>query len=144
MIRLDVALVAEPRHAGLQQLRAGGTMRFMAVHAIFHHRRMLKQERATSFRMALVAGLVDRAFDQQLGIGSSMRVMAIRTGDLSFSKRHVRRALHLSASLEMALKADLHLRFLDELTIPRQRLRKTEGRSVRLHDLVTRDAGQAS
>jgi len=141
MSRLDVALLAEPGRAGLQQLRASGTMRVMAVHAIFHYRRMLPQERATSFRMTLVTVLVDRAFDQQLGIGSSMRVMAIGASDLSFSKWHVRRALNLSAAQLMALKADLHSRLLDELTIPRQRLVKTEGRNVRLHDLMTRDAG---
>jgi hypothetical protein len=32
---------------------------------------------------------------------------------------------------------------LDELAIPRQRLIKAERRNVRLHDLVTRDAGHA-
>jgi|SRR3990167_2344019 len=75
-----------------------------------------------------------------------MRVMAIGASDLSLSKRHVSRALHLSAALHVALKADLHLGLLDELMIPRQRLVKTEGRNrnIRLHDLVTRDAGQAS
>ena len=74
-----------------------------------------------------------------------MRVMAIGASDLSLSKRHVSRALHLSAALHVALKADLHLGLLDELMIPRQRLVKTEGRNrnIRLHDLVTRDAGQA-
>jgi hypothetical protein len=144
MLRLDVALLAESGRAGLQQLRTGGTMRFMAVHAIFHHRGMLPQERAAPLRMALVTGLINCARNEQAGIGSSMRVMAIGAGDLSFPKRHVRRALHLSAAQLVALKADLHPRLLDELTIPRQRLIKTEGRNIRLHDLVTRDAGQAA
>ena len=94
-----VALLAEPGLAGLQHLRAGGTMRIMAVGAILHHRRMLPQERTAPLRMTLVAGLVGRAFDQQLGIGSSMRVMAICASDLSFSKRHVSRAINLSAAL---------------------------------------------
>ena len=95
----DVALLAEPGHADLQQLRACGTMRVMAVGAIFHHRRMLPQEGPAPFRMTLVAGLVDRAFDQQLGIGSSVRIMAIGASDLPFPERHVSRALHLSAAL---------------------------------------------
>ena len=144
MSRLDVALVAEPGHAGLQQLRAGGTMGFMAVRAILHDGRMLPQERAASFRVTLVTGLVDRAGLEQAGIGSSMRVMAIGASDLSFSKWHVRRALNLSAAQLMALKANLHSGLLYELTIPRQRLFKAEGRNIRLHDLVTGDAGQAS
>ena len=43
----------------------------------------------------------------------------------------------------MALKANLHFRLLDELTIPGQRLIKTERSNVRLHHLVTGNAGQA-
>jgi hypothetical protein len=74
-------------------------MRVMAGGAIFHHRRMLIEERAAPFGMTLVAGLVDRALDQQLGIGGSVRVMAIRTGNLSFPKRHVSRAINLRAAL---------------------------------------------
>ena len=85
MSRLDVALLTQPGCAGLQQLRAAGAMGFMAGRAIFHHRRMLKQERAPPFRMTLVTGLVDRAFDQQLGVCSSMRVMATCAGHLPFS-----------------------------------------------------------
>ena len=61
---LVVALLAEPGHTDLQQLRPGGTVRFMAIHAIFLDRRMFPQERPAPFRMALVAGLVDRALDQ--------------------------------------------------------------------------------
>lgn len=72
-----------------------------------------------------------------------MRVVAIGAGNLPFPERHVSRTLHLSAAQLMALEANLHLRLLDELTIPSQRLIKTEGGNVRLHDLVTRDTGQA-
>ena len=64
MLCRDVALLAEPGHAGLQQLRASGTMRIMAVGAIFHHRRMLPQERAAPFCVTLVAGLVDCLLDE--------------------------------------------------------------------------------
>ena len=144
MPRGNVALLAETGHTGFQQLRARGTVRFMAVHAIFHHGRMLPQEGTAPLRVTRVTILVDRALDQQLGIGSAMRIMAIRAGDLSFSKRHVRRAHHLSTAQLVALKADFHSRFLDELTVPRQRLIKTERGNVGLHDLVTGNTGQAA
>jgi len=141
---LVVALLAEPGHADFQQLRPGGPVRFMAIHAIFLHRRMFPQERPAPFRMALVAGLVDRALDQQLGIGRSVRIMAIGARDLSFPEGHVRGPLHLRAAHLVALEANLHSRLLDELTIPRQRLIEPEGRNVRLHDLVACHAGQAA
>ena len=127
MPRRNVALLAETGHTGFQQLRARGTVRFMAVHAIFHHRRMLPQERTAPLRVTRVTILVDRALDQQLGIGTAMRVMAIGAGDLSFSKRHMGRAHYLSPTQLVALEADLHSGLLDKLPIPRQRLIETEG-----------------
>ena len=139
-----VALVAEPGHARFQQLRTAGTMRLMAVHTIFHHRGVLPQERAAPFRMTLVTGLVGRAFFQQGRVGSPMRIMAVRAGDLSFAKRHMRGALHLRTAQLVALEADLHLGLLYKLLIPRQRLCKAERGNVRLHDLVAGDAGQAA
>ena len=122
MSGLYMALLAEPGHRRFEQLRTAGTMGFMAIHAILHDRRVLPQERPTPLRMALVTSLVDRAFGHELGIGSSMRVMAIRASNFSFSKRHVSRTLHLSTPQRMALKADLHFRVFDELTISSQRL----------------------
>ena len=144
MLRHIMALLAEPGRADLQQLRILGAVRVMARRAIFHHRRMLPQERPAPFRMTLVTGLIHRGFDQQLRIGSAVRIVAIRARHLSFSKRHVRRALQLRPAHRVALEADLHLGLFDECLIGGQRLHKAAPRNGRLHDLVTRHAGHPS
>ena len=48
----DVARVANPRHAHLQQLWIAAAMGIVAVGAIFHHRRMLPKERPSPLGMA--------------------------------------------------------------------------------------------
>ena len=67
--RRNVAGIAHTRHACLQQLRIAGAVRFMAVGAILHYRRVLPHERASPFRMAAQAVLVGGALNQLLRIG---------------------------------------------------------------------------
>ena len=52
MSTADVTGIAYARHAHLQQLRVAGTMRFMAVSTVLHHRRVFPQERTTPFGVA--------------------------------------------------------------------------------------------
>ena len=103
MSRRDVARVTHARHACLQQLRVAGAMRFMAVCAVFHHRRVFPQEGAAPLRVAAQAVLVGRALNKLLRIRCAMRIMAARAGHLSFAVGHVRRALQLGAPHLVAL-----------------------------------------
>jgi len=73
-----------------------------------------------------------------------MRVVATGTGDFPLAKRHMRRAHQLRPAHLMTLKADLHLRLLDELTVLRQGLGKTASYGERLHHLVTGHTGHAA
>ena len=89
----NVARVANPWHPDFQQLWVAAAMWIMAVGAVFHDRRVLPQERTTTFGMAAEAVLVGRALKQLARIRASMRVVATGAGDLAFAIRHVRGAL---------------------------------------------------
>ena len=84
-----VALRAQLGPLDLQQELVGGAMRFMAVQAVFAHRRVFPQERAALLGMARVAVVVDRILLQQRVRGAAMRVVAIRAGQLAFAHRHM-------------------------------------------------------
>ena len=104
-----MAGVADPRHPRLEQLRVAGTVRFVAVRAVFHHRGVLPDERTAAFRMAAQAVLIGSALDELLRIGRAVRVMAAGAGDLPFAVGHVRRTLQLGAAHLVALQAKLRL-----------------------------------
>ena len=61
-----VAVLAQPGCALFEQGRVHGSVRRMAIAAIVRHRAVLPQERAALFGVAAVAGLIDRALDQQV------------------------------------------------------------------------------
>ena len=71
-------------------------MWLVAIEAIFTNRRVFPKEWTTLLSMALVAIVVHRIFTQQRFGGTAVRVMAIRTSDLAFAQRHVRRKVHLA------------------------------------------------
>lgn len=107
-----VTLGAEPRQAHFKQAVINGAMRLMAVGAIIRNRRMFMKEGASPFRMAGVTVFIEAVLFELCGIGAAMRVMAIRTGNLSFLHGHVGRAHQLGLALQMALAADFGLRAL--------------------------------
>ena len=86
----DVARIAHARHAHLQQLRVVGPMRFVAVGAVLHDRRVLPKKRTAPLCVAGQAVFVDCALDELLGVGTSVRVVTTGAGDLAFAVRHVR------------------------------------------------------
>src|ERR1035437_1620570 len=142
-----MTLLAEPRRADLQQLRAGRAVSFMAVEAVLHDRRVLPQERPAPFRVALVAGLVDRSRHQERGIGAAVRVVAARAGHASLPYRHVRRALKLRLAPGMAVEASLHRSPLGKRQVTVQGRGEPGGGQRRrgiLMNLVARDTGQAA
>ncbi len=106
MSRVDMTLLAQPGRARLQQLRVGGAMGFMAVHAVFDHRRMLVQERAAPLGVTAIAVLVSGRLEQLLRVRTAVRIVATGTGHLAFAEWHVRGALQLRSSHLMALQTE--------------------------------------
>jgi hypothetical protein len=109
----NVACIADSRHAHLQQLRVVAAMGFVAIRAVLHDRRMLKQEWTAPLCMAAQAGFVDRALNQLAGIVSSMRVVTACAGDFAFAIRHMRGSLQLCPPHLVALQAEFRLLLLD-------------------------------
>lgn len=85
----NVGVAALAKH-GLfhdQQRLVRSTVRIMAVEAAFSYRRMLVEEGAALFCVALVALVIDRVGgDQPFGL-SAMRIMTIRAKHLFFAER---------------------------------------------------------
>lgn len=73
-----------------------------------------------------------------------MRVMAIGTGNLSFPQRHVRRALELRLSLQVALQANLRLGLLIEENGLISNFRELILRACLLHNRMAVNARDAA
>src|SRR5262252_5143818 len=80
----DMTGIAYSRHPHLEQLRIAGAVRFVAIRAVLHHRRVFPQERATPFCVATQAILVHGGLPKLTGIGCSMRVVATGAGNFAF------------------------------------------------------------
>ena len=108
----DVAGITDARHPNFQQLRVICPVRFMAVGAVFHDRRMLPQERTATLGVAAIAVLIGCCLQQLMWIRRAVRVVAACAGYFAFAIRHVRRAFQLRASHQVACEAKLRLLFL--------------------------------
>ena len=84
----------------------------MAIGAIFYDRRMLPKKRPAPLGVAHVTGFIDAWLYELRRIRRAVRVVAVRTGHLSFPERHVRGAHELALSLQVALGTHLYLRSL--------------------------------
>ena len=101
-MRTVVAFLAHERSARFQQWCDVGTVRRMAIAAIFCSRLMFPQERTALFSMTLEAGFIDRVFLQQLRTGRTVQIVAIRTDHFAFTDRMVRHFVAVSALLFVA------------------------------------------
>ena len=81
----------------------------VAVGAVIDNRGVFPEERAALFRMAGIAGLVDRVLDQQRRPVRSMRVVTLGASDLAGEDRVGRDAVNLRPLRLVAGKADLGL-----------------------------------
>ena len=108
--RADVALGAEPGVCDLKKPVIDGSVGLMAVGATFKRRRMWPEKRPSPFGMAGVTVFIDAGLLELRRIGRPVRIMAVRTDELSFSQRHMRRAIELRLSLQVALAANFYLR----------------------------------
>ena len=104
-----MALGAEPGVRDFEQPVIDGSVGLVAVGAIFKRRRMRPQERPAPLGMTGVTVFIDAGLLELGRIGGAVRIMAVRTGYLAFSHRHMRRAHQLGFSLQMTLAANLGL-----------------------------------
>ena len=104
-----MALLAQERRILLQSCRIDRAVRVMAQGAVLGRRRMLPQERPALLRVAGVAGLIHRRFDQHAGAGRSMRTMAVAASHLAEAHRMRGRLGEVRPFLAVAFVADLRL-----------------------------------
>ena len=85
-------------------------MRIMAECAIFLDRWMFPEERASFLGMAVIAGFIDRVFNQKEVVRRTVRIMAIAADHFGFPDRVSGTQVALRFFLDMTAKADFGLR----------------------------------
>jgi len=136
MLRVHVTLSAKPWVRNFEQPVVYRPVRLMAIGAIFYDRRMLPKKRPAPLGVAHVTGFINACLYELGRIRSSVRVVAVRTGHLSFLERHVRGAHELALSLQVALGTHLYLRSLVKEGRLVADLGKLEAVGSLLHDRV--------
>ena len=110
---LVMAAQAKRLVARNQQPRVHATVRVVAGGAAFAQRLMLEHERSRLCDVALGTDLIGRLEVRPAALsaggndGSFMRIVAIRTADLAFEDRMVRRQIELRPFVQMALETRL-------------------------------------
>ena len=104
-----VAIVAHARHAHFQQLRIVAAVRFVAIGAVFEHRRVLPEEGTAAFGVTAQAVLINGALNKLAGIRRTVRIVATGASHFAFAIRHVRGALQLRATHLVALQTEFWL-----------------------------------
>lgn len=99
-----VTAQAKERRGLVQQVVGHGPMRLMANRAVLGHRRMLIRERSLLVRMAPIADHVDRRLFQ-IALRLAVGVVAVRTYQLAFLDRMMRRHRILGIDVAVALVA---------------------------------------
>ena len=84
VLRVTVTLGAQSRVGNFEQAIVDRAVGFVAVGAIFPHRRMFVQKRAAPFRVAQITGFIDARLFELGRVGSSVRIMAVGTGQRAF------------------------------------------------------------
>ena len=104
-----VALMAQERRAHLQHAFHHRTVRLVANRAFLGGRLVVMHERSALFGMALEAGIAHVIALHQTRADRTMRVMAIRAGNLAFQDGVMRGAVDLGTLVLVAGKADFKL-----------------------------------
>ena len=84
MSRVHVALSAKSWVTNLEQPVVYRAVRLMAIGAIFYDRRVLPKKRPASLGVAHVTGFINACLYELRRIRSSVRVVAVRAGNLPF------------------------------------------------------------
>ena len=109
-----VALLAEERLLDLQHLLVDGAVGVVTVEAVLTDGSVLPEERPALLGVARVAVLVDRGLQDHLVVGRAVRVVAARALELALAQRHVARPEELGLLLQVAARAQIHLRLLEK------------------------------
>lgn len=110
MARLRVALLAKLRTPPRKRARVYRPMRFMTIRTILENRGMLPEKRPAQLGMALIAGGIERGFDQrELAVDAVMRIMTIAAGHFAGTKRMAIRLVRIGALGDMTAPADFRL-----------------------------------
>ena len=112
MLRVHVTLSTQSWVSNFEQPVVYRAVPLMAIGALFYDRGMLPKKRSAPLGVDQAAGFINACLYELRRIGSSVRVVAVRTGHLSFPERHVRGAHELALSLQVALGTHLYLRSL--------------------------------
>ena len=144
MSRVHVTLGAQPWVGDFEQPVVYRAVRLMAIGAIFYDRRVLPKKRPASLTVAQVTGFINAWLYELRRIRSSVGVVAVCAGHLSFPERHVRGAHKLAFSLEVALTANFNLRSLVEKGSLVTNLHQLEAVTGFLHDGVAVDASEST
>ena len=119
---IAVALKAEERLTHLQERFVRRGMRIMTEKAVFLHREVVEQIRASLVRMASVAILIDRRGGQEPGGIRSMRGVTGGAGHLCIIPGEVRGTEGRDLFLQMASEAKLFFRGPAQKILPRHLL----------------------
>ena len=85
-----MARCAEPRVCDFEKPIIDGSVRLVAIATVFKRRRMFPQKRPAPLGVAGVTVFIDAGLLELRRIGGAVRIMAVRTGYLAFSHRHMR------------------------------------------------------
>jgi hypothetical protein len=144
MLCLGVTLSAEPGIGNSEQAIVDRPVRLMAGGAILQDRRVFPKKGSAPLRVTGVTVFINSRLNELRWIRRSVRIMTVRTGELSFAKRHMGGAHELRFTLEMALAADFRLRALVKERGPVANLGKLISVGGFLHDGVATNATHAT
>src|SRR5881394_2327076 len=85
MTACNMTGITHTRHAYLQQLRIIGSVRFVAIRAILHDRRVLPEKWPTAFSMASQTVFRYRGLNQLFWIGAAVRIVTTRASHFAFA-----------------------------------------------------------
>lgn len=104
-----VAALAQERRARLEHILGRGSVRVVAVAAVFVDWFMAVDKRTAFFHVAGVAGLDHAVALHEFGAGGAMHVVAVRARHLAFDQRVVRGLVDLGSLFFVASEANLGL-----------------------------------
>lgn len=126
-----MALEAEKGHRGAEQVVIDGTMRRMAVGAVFGDVAMLEYKRPLLFHVAPGAGILRSYPPQEMLLSGPVHLVAVDAGNLLLKERMVREELVFGLHFRMAAVAHLcHLPMAHLLLRPLMKLMAIEAAHV--------------
>ena len=131
-----VAVPAQPDRRDLQQAGVCAAVGLVAVEAILHDRRMLKNERTPVLSVTVEAKLIIGKSFYELGRGSPVRVVAIHAGHFSLAQRMMRKPHLIGDLLFMTYIARIVYGYTRELMTARHSRFRVDRVALRAPDVL--------